>query len=113
MATVKKAVSPASKKIASGKLVPASPEPLAKKRLRLAKVFPRPLDKRLREVELVREKISLLADEHTQLVELKQHLAALGISVKKSELLRAGLQLLVALDDDELQAALAKLPAMV
>ena len=113
MATVKRAVSPASKRVSESKLVPASPESLAKKRMRLAKVFPRPLDKKLREVELVREKFSLLADEHTQLVELKQHLAALGISVKKSELLRAGLQLLVALDDDELQAALAKLPAMV
>ena len=55
----------------------------------------------------------MLADEQAQLVELKQRLAAQGTPVKKSELLRAGLQLLAALDDDELQAALAKLPAMV
>lgn len=113
MATVKKTVSPTAKRIASSKLVPATPESLAKKRTRLAKVFPRPLDKKLREIELVREKFSLLADEQAQLVELKQRLAAQGTPVKKSELLRAGLQLLAALDDDELQAALAKLPAMV
>ena len=113
MVTVKKAVSPPAKTNASNKLVPAAPESLAKKRLRLAKIFPRPLDKKLREIELVREKFSLLADEQAQLVELKQRLAAQGTPVKKSELLRAGLQLLAALDDDELQAALAKLPAMV
>ena len=112
MATVKKAVSPVSKKVAPSKLVPATPESLAKKRMRLAKVFPRPLDKKLREIELVREKVSLLADEHAQLVELKQRLAAQGNRVKKSELLRAGLQLLAALDDGELQAALARLAAI-
>lgn len=113
MATVKKAGSPAREKTASGKLVPAAPESLAKKRKRLAKAFPRPLDKKFREVELVREKVSLLVDEHLQLVELKQRLAAQGASVKKSELLRAGLRLLAALDDGELQAVLAKLPATV
>ena len=109
MATVKKAASPAPKKIPSGKLVPAAPERLAKKRKRLAKAFPRPLDKKLRDAERVREKFSLLADEYAQLVALKQRLAAQGVSVKKGELLRAGLLLLTTLDDGELQAALARL----
>ena len=113
MATVKKAGSPARERTASGKLVPAAPEPLAKKRKRLAKAFPRPLDRKFKEVELVREKVFLLADEHALLLELKQRLAAQGTSVKKGELLRAGLQLLAALDDDELQALLARLPAML
>lgn len=80
---------------------------MAKKRKRLAKAFPRPLDKKLKEVEQVREKFTLLADESAQLVALKQRLAVQGVSVKKSELLRAGLLLVAALDDSELQAALA------
>lgn len=109
MATVKKALSPVAKNNASSKLVPAAPEPLAKNRKRLAKAFPRPLDKKLKEVERVREKFTLLADEYAQLAVLKQRLAVHGVSVKKSELLRAGLLLLAALDDSELQAALARL----
>jgi hypothetical protein len=89
--------------------VPATPESLAKNRKRLAKAFPRPLDKKLREVDRVREKFTLLADEYAQLAGIKQRLAAQGVSVKKSELLRAGLLLLAELDDSELQAALARL----
>lgn len=113
MATVKKTGAPAAKKSASSKLVPAAPEPLAKKRKRLAKAFPRPLDKKLKDVERVREKFTLLAEEYALLAALKQRLAVQGVSVKKSELLRAGLLLLVSLDDGALQAALAKLPATV
>lgn len=109
MATVKKTLSPVAKNNASSKLVPAAPEPLAKNRKRLAKAFPRPLDKKLKEVERVREKFTLLADEYAQLAVLKQRLVVHGVSVKKSELLRAGLSLLAALDDSELQAALARL----
>ena len=109
MATVKKTLSPVAKNNASSKLVPAAPEPLAKNRKRLAKAFPRPLDKKLKEVERVREKFTLLADEYARLAALKQRLAAQGASVKKSELLRAGLLLLAELDDSELQAALARL----
>ena len=109
MATVKKTLSPVAKNNASSKLVPAAPEPLAKNRKRLAKAFPRPLDKKLKEVERVREKFTLLADEYAQLAVLKQRLAVQGVSVKKSELLRAGLSLLAALDDSELQAALDRL----
>ena len=109
MVTVKKTLSPVAKNNASSRLVPAAPEPLAKNRKRLAKAFPRPLDKKLKEVERVREKFTLLADEYAQLAVLKQRLAVQGVSVKKSELLRAGLSLLAALDDSELQAALARL----
>ena len=109
MATVKKTLSPVAKNNASSKLVPAAPEPLAKNRKRLAKAFPRPLDKKLKEAERVREKFTLLADEYAQLAVLKERLAVQGVSVKKSELLRAGLSLLAALDDSELQAALARL----
>ena len=111
MLTVKKSGSSVPGKIASSKLVPAAPERLAKKRKRLAKAFPRPLDKKLRDAERVREAFLLPADEHAQLVALKRRLAAQGVRVKKGELLRAGLQLLDTLDDGDLQAALARLAA--
>ncbi len=111
MATVRKTSAPAARKKASSRLVPATPEAAAKNRKRLAKAFPRPLDKKLKEAERVREKFSLPADEYAQLAALKERLAAQGVAVKKSELLRAGLMQLVALDDGELSAALAKLPA--
>ena len=116
MFTVKKAGVCVLSKTSSSKLAPAAPElsggSTAKKRKRLAKVFPRPLDKKLKKVELVREKFSLREDEHAQLVDLKQRLAAQGVSVKKGELLRAGLLLLATLDDNDLNGALAKVPAI-
>ena len=110
MATVTKRSVAVARRKTSSKLVPAAPEALAKNRKRLAKAFPRPLDKKLKESERGREKLTLLAEEYAQLVELKQRLAAQGVSVKKSELLRAGLLLLASLEDGELQAALARLP---
>lgn len=97
----------------SKKLVPAAPERanVAKKRKRLAKAFRRPLDKQLRKQQTVREKFALPASEYEQLLDLKARLAERGSPVKKSELVRAGLMLLAALDDDELTAVLTRLPA--
>ena len=111
-ATGTKAARPAV--VRSTKLVPASPESTgntAKKRKRLAKAFPRPLDKQLRKQQTVREKFALPASEYEQLLDLKARLAERGSPVKKSELVRAGLMLLAALDDDELTAVLTRLPA--
>ena len=84
----------------------------AKKRKRLAKVFKRPLDKTLRSVSLVREKFSLPEGEYEQLLEMKQRLSELGLPVKKSELVRAGLLLLVGLDEVELKEVLLKVQAL-
>jgi len=84
----------------------------AKKRKRLAKVFKRPLDKTLRSVSLVREKFSLPEGEFDQLLEMKQQLSDLGLPVKKSELVRAGLLLLVGLDEVELKEVLLKVQAL-
>lgn len=47
-------------------------------------------------------------DEYAQLTGLKQRLMTLGIGVKRSELLRAGLKLLLALDDVQLKKAVVK-----
>ena len=46
--------------------------------------------------------------DYAQLTALKQRLLMLGVSFRKSELLRAGLKLLVALDDAQLTQAVAK-----
>ena len=100
----------------SVKLVPASPESsvnAAKKRKRLAKVFPRPLEKKLRQKSVVREKFAIPALEYDQLLELKARLAGLGVTVKKSEIVRAGLAQISELDDDALKLLLAKLPATI
>ena len=97
----------------SKKLVPAAPERanVAKKRKRLAKAFPRPLDKELRKQQTVREKFAIPAFEYEQLLDLKARLNDRGTPVKKSELVRAGLMLLTALDDDELSAVLVRVTA--
>ena len=110
MTTAKKADTAAAEKAPVKKLMPAAPETGSadpKKRKRLAKAFKRPLDKTLRTTQVVREKYSLLADEYEQLLALKKRLSDQGLPVKKSELLRAGLALLVALDDDDLKGVVA------
>ena len=131
MATVKKAAPAASAKTsakASPKVAakapakaavkgqaPMAPEAgggVAKKRKRLAKVFKRPLDKTLRNVALVREKFSLPELEYEQLLALKQQLSDLGLPVKKSELVRAGLLLLAELDELERKEAVLKVQAL-
>ena len=113
-ATGTKAARPAA--VRSTKLVPASPESTgntAKKRKRLAKAFPRPLDKKLRKQLVVREKFSIPALEYEQLLELKTRLAGLGVTVKKSEIVRAGLAQMSELDDEALKLLLATLPATI
>lgn len=106
---------------------PAEPPALAKPgRVRLAKALatnpaPKPLSAKtpgkpkksnggtLKKYKLRSSTYKIPDDEYAQLTALKQHVLALGISAKKSELLRAGLMLLVALDDAQLEKVLAKL----
>jgi hypothetical protein len=82
------------------------------KRQRLSKAFSRPLDKKLRKTALVRERFTLPEIEYAQLAVLKKRLSDRGTSAKKSELVRAGLLLIAALDDNALQALLAKVPPL-
>lgn len=102
--------------VRTAKLVPATPESTgnaAKTRKRLAKAFPRPLDKKLRKQLVVREKYSIPALEYDHLLELRTRLAGLGVTVKKSEIIRAGLLQLSVLDDEALKALLEKLPVAI
>lgn len=104
---------------------PAVPQ---RKRKRLAKAFARPLDEQLKgkrgkkkapdgadksgdaAIETVRDGFTFLRLEHAKLVNLKKQLVRQGVSVKKSELIRAGLYLVAELPADQLQALLARLP---
>jgi hypothetical protein len=110
---VKKAAAATVKTTAAAKkITPATPEsktPASAGRKRLSKAFSRPLDKKLTRIRLVRDRFTIPESEYEQLVQLKKRLSTLGFSIKKSELLRAGLLMLATMDDTKLKAATAKL----
>ena len=60
-----------------------------------------------RKIKLIRDSYAMPEAEYAQIAQLKQRLLELGETVKKSELLRAGLAQLAALDDAALLAAMA------
>jgi PAB1-binding protein PBP1 len=96
-------------------LVPGAPEAKkagTNKRKRLSKAFSRPLDKKIKEAMLVRERFVFPEDEYAQLAEMKKRLSEQGMDVKKSALLRAGFMLLSALDEDALKEILSRVPSV-
>lgn len=70
---------------------------------------PAPKEKKLK---VVRDSYTIPKAEYTQLGELKKRALSLGLSAKKSELLRAGLMLLSQQSDTQLKASLGKVPAI-
>lgn len=63
-------------------------------------------------LKMERDSFTMPKAEYAQIYVLKERLVKLGQPVKKSELLRAGLMLLSALNDAELKANMAKIPAI-
>jgi hypothetical protein len=63
-------------------------------------------------MKMARDSFTMPKDEYAQLANLKNRLAELGQPAKKSELLRAGIQLLVAMTDVRLKAAMAVIPVI-
>ena len=61
-----------------------------------------------KKLKLVSSRCKMSDTEYAQLTVLKKRLSALGIGVKRSALLRAGLMLLADLDDGRLKKAVAK-----
>lgn len=57
-----------------------------------------------RKPKLVRDSYAMPEAEYARIGELKKRLAGLGVEIKKSELLRAGIMLLAAMNDGELTA---------
>ena len=100
-------MSAARKSPATKKLVHSSPESTiasGAKRVRLSKALAK-IPKKPKEGS---NRYKLPDNEYVQLTELKQRLMTLGIGVKRSELLRAGLVLLLAMGDVQLKKAVAK-----
>jgi len=62
-----------------------------------------------KKVKLVRDSYAMPDNEYAQIGGLKKRLAALGNEVKKSELLRAGIAALAALNDAELKALMGRI----
>ena len=63
-------------------------------------------------LKMERDSFTMPKAEYAQIYILKDKLVKLGQPAKKSELLRAGLMLLSAMDDEKLKATMAKIPAI-
>ena len=95
------AIKPAVIKAASKPATKA--KPVATKRVTKIKAL---------KVKMERDSFTMPKEEYAQLTLLKARLMALGQPAKKSELLRAGIKLLVAMSDNTLKATLAKIPVI-
>ena len=62
--------------------------------------------------KLIRDSFTMTRDEHAQLRALKLAAMALGLGVKKSELLRAGVAALAAMSPTQLKAAVASVTSL-
>ena len=114
-ATVAKSAKPA-KALKPAKAVTAakSKAPAAKKAL--AKATPAkvvtPKVAKPKKPKLVRDSFTIPKAEYLVLDDLKQRAGKLALSTKKSELLRAGIKALAAMDDAALTTALGNVPAI-
>jgi hypothetical protein len=66
----------------------------------------------VKKAKLIRDSFTIPKTEYAAIDELKNRAVELGTSVKKSELLRAGLMALQALNDAAYKRALAAVPAL-
>ena len=98
----KKQASPAASAAAPAA---ATPAPAA------APQAPAKVDK-VKKPKLVRDSFTIPKAEYGAIEALKQRSVKMGLSPKKSELLRAGLMLLASLDDAGLSKALAAVPTI-
>lgn len=69
-------------------------------------------DNKAKKPKLVRDSFTIPKDEYAAIDTLKQRCATLAQPVKKSELLRAGLKMLAAMDDAALRAAVQAVPSI-
>ena len=118
MVTAKKAASakaPAPKKPAAK---PLAGKAATKTALQAAKAAPqRPAAKapkadKPKKPKLVRDSFTIPKSEYAVLAELKQRSAKFGAPAKKSEVLRAGIKALAAMEDAAFAAVLGTVPAL-
>ncbi len=65
-----------------------------------------------KKVKVVRDSFTLPKTELLQITEMKKRAMALGVEVKKSELIRAGLQALAGMADTAFKKAIANVPTI-
>jgi hypothetical protein len=116
---VKKATAKSPRKAATKK-----PAPVAKKtspvKAKTTQVANKPAqtkakpatEQKIKKPKLVRDSFTFPKDEYQAIAGLKQKALGLNHSVKKSEILRAGLMLLNGLQDKAFISALSKVPAL-
>ena len=110
-APAKRAVKSPARKAAPARK-PAPAKAVARPVAPTVKPVAAPKIKTPKKPKLVRDSFTMPKDEYQAIDGLKQRAASLQRSVKKSELLRAGIMALSAMDDKNLVAMLAKVPAL-
>lgn len=65
-----------------------------------------------KKVKVVRDSFTIPKTEFTQIADMKKRAMALGVEIKKSELIRAGLQIMSGLPDASFKKALAAIPTV-
>jgi hypothetical protein len=109
------ATKPVSKAIVSKqpvKINPAKKPPLKKPAVKAAPAKKQADKTKPQKVKMERDSFTMPKDEYAQLTLLKARLNALGQPAKKSELLRAGIKLLVAMSDNTLKMTMSKIPVI-
>lgn len=99
----KKAVATPAKPKAVKAVAPNKATLKPKAKAKATKVAPA----RPQKIKMVRDSFIFPETEHKRLVEMKKRLIALGMEVKKGELVRAGLEMLASLDNLQLAKAVA------
>ncbi len=109
-----KTVKPVKAKVAASASAPAPAPVKAPKPAKAAKAKPAAAATQAEapKVKLVRDSFTMPELEYTQLSALKRRALALAHHVKKSELLRAGVATLAAMNDETLLAALQAVPPL-
>lgn len=95
---------PAKPKVQAGKVKKAAPAGVVVKKSAAAKK-----PKKENKVKVVRDSFTMPRNEYQKIAEIKEACLKAGMHVKKSEVLRAGLQALSVLSAPQLKSALGKL----
>jgi hypothetical protein len=86
-----------------------APQPKASAKEKMAAPAKAPKEKK---IKVVRDSFTLPKGELLQITEMKKRAMALGVEVKKSELIRAGLQALASMADTAFKKAMANVPTI-
>ena len=108
----KAAAKPAAKTVSKA-LPTVAAKPVAKGAVKpAAKVAPKPAKEKEKKIKMVRDSISIPKTEYAVLDDMKLRAGKLGVSVKKTELIRAGIKALAALSDTAFLAGVRAVPSL-